>query len=45
MKKVKNYKQCKNSKNAEIEKKIFFKKCPDKKAAKGRTIHYLIRKL
>ena len=28
-----------------LKKKIFFKKYPDKKAAKGRTIHYLIRKL
>ena len=28
-----------------LKKKIFFKKCPDKNAAKCRTIHYMIRKL
>ena len=46
MKKFKNYKQYKNSEIDEIErKKNLFQKFPDERAAKGRTIHLLIRKL
>ena len=42
--KFKNYKQYQNSKNDEIE-ETEEKKYPDKKAVKGHTIHFLIRKL